>query len=155
MKHYFGKLADIGGALALDARFAKAFDFLRRPDLAQLKPGRYLLDGERMFANVDELELKPWCDEGVRFEAHRDYIDIQCPLSGEEVIGIAETPAAQVAALAGLAKDCVLWEGKGAKRTLRPGEFAIFFPPTDAHAPGHCEGSSRPHRKVIVKILAR
>ena len=49
----------------------------------------------------------------------------------------------------------VLYEGESKPVTLVPGEFIIFFPPLDAHAPC-CRAPNGPARikKVVVKILA-
>ena len=53
------------------------------------------------------------------------------------------------------ADDYVLFrDPKMAKVALKPGEFAIFYPPYGAHAPNKTEGAPRPHRKIVVKVKA-
>ena len=42
---------------ALNSGFAKAFEFLRRNDLAQLDEGRHEIDGERVYAYFTDPEL--------------------------------------------------------------------------------------------------
>src|SRR5580692_3117093 len=71
--------------LALHRGFAAAFDFLRRPDLADLAPGRYEIDGQRVFALVERATGRGAA--GARLEIHRRHIDIQVSLDGHEQIG--------------------------------------------------------------------
>ena len=47
-----------------------------------------------------------------------------------------------------------LFPSESKPRTLHPGEFAIFFPPYGAHAPGHCVGEGRTIRKLVIKVRA-
>lgn len=150
----FGKLSETAAIEKLHPRFAKAFDFLKRTDLSKLHAGRYEIEGEEIFVNLAELELK--ADQTtVRFEAHRDYIDIQLPLAGPETFGIVRTPEAEIAKLPSADGDAVLWDDRGDRRTIGPGEFAVFFPPYGGHAPCLSEDGPRPQRKAIVKILAK
>ena len=81
-----GKIADSAKYESLHPRFAKAFAFMRRADLAKLKPGRYEIDGDNMWAMIQESKLTPFGDVQ-RTEVHGKYIDIQAPLDGPETIG--------------------------------------------------------------------
>ena len=80
--HVKAKIADCDRYAALNPHFPKAFAFLKRGDLASLKPGRYEIDGDNCWAMVQEVKLTPFAD-GAKVEAHRKYIDIQSPLTGE------------------------------------------------------------------------
>ena len=149
-----GKIAECDRYASLNPHFAKAFEFLRRPDLATLAVGRYEIDGDKVYAMVSEPELHPL--EGAKVEAHRRYVDIQAPLSGPEVIGVKTMSEAELALPFDVEKDYVLFDAPTEGVTLNPGEFILLFPPMDAHAP--CcvaPGSSAPHRKVVVKVLAQ
>ena len=144
-------LSDAEKYYALNPYFAKAFDFLKREDLANLKPGRHEIDGTNCWAMVFDVELKPWKGEA-RFEAHRAYIDVQVPVSGEEIMGSMKTPLDGIGPFND-AKDYVLFNAKGGSVTVKPGEFVVFFPPCGAHAPGYTAGEQpRKHRKVVVKV---
>ncbi|MFR1641032.1 MAG: YhcH/YjgK/YiaL family protein [Eggerthellaceae bacterium] len=77
----------------LAARFQKAYAFLNRDDLGSLPLGRVDIDGDAVFANVQEYDTVP--AEEKQLEAHRRYYDVQFVVSGEEV---------QHAPLEGLAK---------------------------------------------------
>ena len=147
----FGKLAELSAYARLNPHFAKAFAFAQRSDLKDLPCGRHEIDGTNVWANVFETEIKVAPDEP-RFEAHRDTIDLQLPLEIDERIDFVRTPEGLMPELAASPKDVVLWNGRGTSRTVRPGEFALFFPPSCGHAPGLA--ASRPGRakKVVVKI---
>ncbi len=151
--HLVGRLEDSGRFEPLNPLFGKAFEFLRRPDLASLAPGRHEIDGDRCWANVMDADLKP--EGAMRLEAHRRYIDIQAPVTGPERIGLARMDAAALALPFDETGDFVLYDGAFETVTLSPGEFAVFFPPLGAHAPcGRVPGGPERIRKVVVKVLA-
>lgn len=150
--HIFGKIAESDRLLGLNPLFGKAFAFLKRSDLAALPAGRQDIDGDRCWANVIDATLKPM-DE-CKLEAHRKYIDIQAPITGPEMIGIAGMDDAARALPFDEANDCVLYDGKFEQVAVHPGEFAIFMP-LGAHAPCGCVlGGPRQIRKVVVKVAA-
>ena len=151
--HLTGKISESERFHELHPLFPKAFAFLKRPDLAELQPGRYDIDGDKCWASVQEVELKPLSER--KLEAHRKYIDIQAPLTGAESIGLAKMSAEAQALPFDEEKDFVLYDGESNPVTLVPGEFAVFFPPLDAHAPC-CATTDGPEKikKVVVKILA-
>ena len=151
--HLKGKISESGMFGELHPLFPKAFEFLKRPDIADLPPGKYDIDGDRCWASVQEVELRPLSER--KLEAHRRFIDIQAPLTGAEEIGLATMSVEAESLPFDEEKDFVLYEGESKPVTLVPGEFIIFFPPLDAHAPC-CRAPNGPARikKVVVKILA-
>lgn len=149
--HIIGKISDIDGLLALNPLFAKAFAFLKRSDIAELPVGRHEIDGDACWANVMEVDLKP--DAERRLEMHRRYIDIQAPLTGPESMGVAAADNAALALPFDEEKDYVLYDGKFESVILRPGDFAMFFPPRGAHAPCGRTGCGPDRiKKVVVKV---
>ena len=135
----------------LAERFRKAYEFLARDDVANLPLGRIDIDGDDVFANVQEYETVPAPDK--RMEAHRRYFDVQFVVSGEELV--------QYAPLEGLIEIGSFDEKTdfGSYGTppgcssivLRAGQVAVFAP-EDAHKPGCSFGSPKRVRKVIVKV---
>ena len=144
-------LARIGDYAKLGPQFAKAVEFLQRKDLMRLPNGRYELDGENAYAMVQEATLKPWGTG--RPEVHREYFDIQLPLSGEETIGVGRFDPAVPGDFDG-EKDIGFYDDAQVEPlTLRPGEFAILFPETCAHAPCCSEDAAGMMiRKIVVKV---
>ena len=149
--HIVGNLADSERYQDLNPLFPKAFAFLKRADIATLPPGRYEIDGDRCWASIQDVALTPV--EERKLEAHRRFIDIQAPLTGPETIGLARLAAADQLPPFDVEKDFVLYEGPSQPVTLKPGEFAIFFPPLGAHAPcGRAADGPASIRKVVVKV---
>ena len=126
----------------------KAAAFLARQDLAQLAAGRHDIDGDNTYAMIYRGVGRP--REGARLESHRQYLDIQCALSGLDTIGWI------------LVRDCRLPDGDYIPQRdvrffldepvvwlpVRPGGFALFMP-EDAHMPSI---SAEPIDKVVVKV---
>jgi biofilm protein TabA len=132
-------------------RWNKAFAFLKDNDLKKLELKRYDIDGNNLFVLVSEYSTKN--PETTRFEAHKNYIDIQYVVSGSELIGIAPL-ASQDAVLQpyDAAKDIEFVSIKKGKMVqANPATFFVFFP-EDAHMPGLKEETNAPVRKIVVKI---
>jgi len=146
------KIADCDAYASRHPRLARAFEFLKRPDLAKLAVGRYEIDGSDMWAMVQEANLTPFC-ETQKAEVHGAYIDIQAPLTGPETIGlVALTPEARAKLAFDAAKDIAFLDAKTAPATLAPGDFCILMPPLGAHAPGCSLDGARTIRKLVIKI---
>ena len=143
-------LERIGDYAKLGPHFAKAVAFLQRKDLKSLPNGRYALDGENAYATIQEATLKEWGTG--RPEVHREYFDIQVPLSGREIIGVGRfDPKAQ--GDFDEEKDIGFYDSVAVEPlTLRPGEFAILHPETCAHAPCCDEVGGDVIRKIVVKV---
>ncbi len=155
--HITDSIANVDAYVSLNPRFVKAFEFLKRPDLASLSCGKYDIIPGECWAMVQEAELTACDADSKRFEAHRRYVDIQSPLSGEETFGLYTMDEKALAAEFDVEKDYCLFtpsDRTAAKFvTLKPGEFAIFFPPLGAHAPCCTTGAGRKIRKLVIKVL--
>lgn len=144
------KLENIGKYASLNPLFAQAIEFLASHDLNALKLGKTELQGKDLVLNVNQ--TKPKTKEEARIETHRDFIDIQIPLSGTETMGY--TPAADCLpadAPYDEKNDIAFFEGAAESYfPLKPGMFAIFFP-QDGHAPGITPDGVK---KIIFKVKA-
>ena len=148
-----GTIADSKYLDSLGPNFKTAFEFLRKTDLKALEVGRHEVDGDNVFVNVAETELKPF-DEPGKTEAHRKYIDIQVPIGGKETFGVFTMSEKELALPFNEEKDCVLFDAKPEPVELNPGEFIIFLPPYGGHRPC-CTLETPPpafHKKAIVKV---
>ena len=150
--HLRGSIVECAQYEGLHPEFERAFAFMRRLDLADLPCGRYEIDGSNCWAMIQEVSLKPFADEN-KYEVHRSFIDIQAPITGSETIGVTE-PESTVFDSFNVESDYVLFMAKGELWTLRPGEFAIFFPEKGAHAPCLSSDGSRSIRKLVIKVRA-
>lgn len=133
---------------SLNPNFSKAIDFILNTDLANLPLGRNEICGDDVFANV--MEVQPRTKEEVPIEIHRKYIDIQVPITGDEIMGytpIDELPVAEYSD----ANDVTLYPvGMLAKDyfNVKRSMFTIFYP-QDGHAPAVTPVKVK---KVIVKV---
>lgn len=132
---------------SLNPLFAKAIEYLKSTDLKAQELGKVKLQGDDLVVNF--AQTQPKTKEEAKLETHDQFIDIQLPLSGVEVMGYTprqDLPEAPYDA----DKDISFYQGLAESYIpVKPGMFAIFFP-QDAHAPGV---SSDGVKKVIVKVL--
>ncbi len=138
----------------LDQRFAKAYAFLAQDGLDALPLGRNEIDGDDVFANVQEYDTVAASEK--QLEAHRGYYDVQFVVSGQELFAVrsAGWPARVPAFDEG--NDFGLYETpeQCTDVVLRAGDLAVLAP-EDAHKPGCTLGSEPCHvRKIVVKVRA-
>jgi biofilm protein TabA len=120
--------------LALNQGFAKAFEFLLRPDLKELPVGKYEIDDDRVYAMVSKGHGRR--KEDALLEAHEKYIDIQLVMTGTDDMGWKPKSACKQPSgeydhkrdLQFFADEPEAW------LSTESGSFAIFFP-EDAHMP--------------------
>ena len=130
--------------------FAMGFDFLRKAVAEDLAPGVYTLDGKHVYASIQEYTTKP---AGELLEGHREYIDIQYVVSGEEKIECANLEDCREAVPYDPEKDMAFYTCQGKKAILEctAGNFAVFYP-WDAHKPGAQLAEPASVKKIIVKV---
>jgi YhcH/YjgK/YiaL family protein len=129
--------------------FKKAFDFVKSSDFSELEDGKYEIQGSDLFLVLNTINGKS--ESEAITEAHRKYIDIQIPLTGNEAFGwIPVEKCTKIKMDYDNDKDLILFKNEPTNIIgVEDGDFLIFFP-EDGHAPGIGEGKIR---KVIVKVL--
>lgn len=132
----------------INERFETAFRFLETLK-CDAPEGRTEIDGENIFCMVQPYETRAW--EGQRFEAHRQYADIQLVLDGEE--SILWAPVETLTTVQPYEPDIEFFDLTPAptELVLTPGVFCVLFPP-DAHAPCLEHGAPSRVRKAVVKV---
>jgi YhcH/YjgK/YiaL family protein len=136
--------------LSLDDRLAVGLRYLQTTDLASLPVGKYEIEGKDVFAMVSEYNSKKPAD--AKWEAHKNYADIQFIVSGVEKMGYAPLDTMEVTESYNPDKDITFLKGSGDYITVKPGMFIVFFP-QDAHQPCVAANGSVPVKKVVVKVL--
>jgi biofilm protein TabA len=129
-------------------RFAAAFAWIAGQDWTNVADGKHSIEGGEVFALVSSDSGRG--RENSPLEYHHRYIDIQCVITGDEMIGWQYLPPAsphRVNYDAGkdigfLQAPAFVWI------PVARGQFAILFP-TDAHAPLAGTG---PVRKAVIKV---
>lgn len=131
---------------ALHKRFEMAIEFLKTK-APFLDCGRYELDGDNLYVNIVEVDLKNAKD--AKLEVHDQYIDVQAVIKGCETYGYAfRGDCVKPTCEMDTQKDIMFFEDEAQTFfTVKQGQFMIFFP-TDAHAP--LIGSGK-----VVKAIAK
>jgi biofilm protein TabA len=136
----------------ISPNFAKAIEYALSADLIALETGKYAIDGDNVFAIVNEYATKPAseCDP----ESHRDYADIQIMITGVERFGYAPLTGQPETTPYDPEKDVAFYTldaGSLNYITLHPGEFMVFFP-SDIHQPELFTHQPGLVRKLVLKV---
>lgn len=143
--HKYPLLADCADQIAA---------FVKKAEAENLPAGRYDLDGDNLFALVQNYNSK-LRSEG-RMEAHKLYTDLQYVIEGEECIYWNPVEGLEVEEDRTPESDLIFFvckEPAGCTR-LTAGMFGVYIP-TDAHMPGIAAAESSPVRKIVFKIKCK
>jgi YhcH/YjgK/YiaL family protein len=135
----------------LGNHISAGLDFLLENDLTSLPVGRMEIDGDNLYALVQEYQTKS-PEQGV-WEAHRRYIDIQYVISGRERMGFASIRTMQLEEYIP-ERDFQPMSGAGNDLVLFANSFVILYP-DDGHMPGMRINAPEKVRKVVLKVKIR
>lgn len=128
----------------------KAFAYLKETDLAALKPGRYAIDGDNVYALVTEGFARS--ADTAKWEDHQQYIDIHHVITGKENMGLAPVTTATVITPYDRGKDIGFYKANGTFYESDPNTFFIAFP-KDAHLPSiKIDGYNDRVKKIVIKV---
>ncbi len=133
----------------LGERINKAFSYLKETDFFKMEIGKYEIDGDNIFAIVNEYQTKD-AREG-KLEAHKKYIDVQYVAKGSELMGYAPLENQKVIDEYNEQNDITFFSGEKSFAKVDEEMFAIFFP-TDVHLPGIKLNKSAYVKKVVIKV---
>ena len=143
-------LNNINKYQSIHPRFEKAFAYLATTDFETIKPGKYQIDGDHIYAMVVNEDGVPMLESTSAFECHNTYIDIQYVFGGLETVGYkSRLTCVEPRSEYDEKKDVLFYEdAPDFFFKLYPGQFGIYFP-DDVHAPMIGDGKIR---KVVMKI---
>jgi biofilm protein TabA len=124
-----------------------AFAFLKDQNLDEIKPGKYPISGEEVFATITEAPSKKM--EDIKWESHKKYIDLQYIIKGKEIIGVADASKATITKP--YTVDVINYDADGKYYPTEPGKFFLFFP-NDAHRPTIKVDGFDVVKKIVIKI---
>lgn len=131
---------------SLNPLFPKVVEFIEKNDLNALEAGKHIIVEGDLFVNIQDAKART--REEARLESHEVMIDIQIPLSASEEMGytpLCDVPQTEM----DKEKDIAFYPGLAESYfTVKPGEFALFFP-QDVHAPAISQNGVR---KAIFKV---
>lgn len=139
---------------SLSERIKLGLEYLKNTDLTTLEDGRYEILGNQIYVNIQNYVSKEEVD--AKFEAHKNYIDIQYIIDGEERIGVSDVDNFLPLSEYDSEKDIVFLKrntsGMENFVNLRSREFVILNP-QDAHMPSVAVNSPSNVKKAVVKVL--
>lgn len=134
----------------LSENLKKGFLWLQKTDLNNLADGRYLIDGNAVYASVQTYTTK----SEANYEAHRKFIDIQYIVEGNEYVGVTNLNNCKTCIEYDQERDLEFFNclKEDAYQSLSEGEFLILFP-HDAHKPSmDYKGIKGEVKKIVVKV---
>jgi YhcH/YjgK/YiaL family protein len=134
---------------ANQAYWDKAFLFMREKNLKEMVPGKYVIDGDNVFATITDAPSKEF--EQSAWESHRKYIDLQYVITGKEKIGVSALADATVIKPYDETKDLANYSAAGKYFIATPEEFFLFFP-NDVHRPNIKVEGFNIVKKLVIKI---
>lgn len=136
-------------SMANDMEFI--LEWMKDKDLSTFEVGRYEIPSCSSFVLIQEYDTK---DESVaRWEAHKNFMDIQLVLRGIEYMGYANVEGLKLTDEYNPDKDVMFFEKPeyGFDFEIKEGYFAMFFP-NDAHKPGFDKGNKTKIKKAVIKV---
>lgn len=147
----FGQLTQAETHYLLPSVFQDVINYLNGIDLADLPLGRHEIDDDRIYMNVMSFETSQ--AEEKQAEVHKEYIDMQILIAGNEKIMFGLPNNHAIATEYDKENDFYLVEAINTESALvlAPNMFAIFFP-EEPHKPGCIVNTSEKIHKAVVKI---
>lgn len=142
------KIENVNIYASLSKRLAKGIDYINNSDFSKTDLGTYKIDGDDVFAMVQEYDTKNI--EDCKLEGHKKYIDIQYLIKGEEQIGLTIKKNQELEERNDK-DDYAFYKGESTLFKFDPSVFGIFFP-DDLHMPCLALNQSSKVRKVVVKV---
>ncbi len=134
----------------LGVKIQKALEYLNNTNLMELELGKYQIENDDIYAMVFEYDTKSI--EGVLWEGHKRYIDIQYMVKGSEKMGYTNIENIKTTIEYDTSKDILFGTGVGDFITVKEGMF-ILFAPQDGHMPSISVEKPEKVKKVVVKVL--
>ena len=142
-------LENLKNYVPMNPLFADVVSFIENNDLVKLEPGKHEIKGKDLFVNI--INQKGKTKEEAVMETHRNMLDIQIPLDGEEVYGYMPLDDITVQAEYNAEKDLTKYPGQPSSSYVvcHPGMFAMFLP-QDGHTP--CISGAPEFKKAVFKV---
>lgn len=145
----FGTIEKLDEYSFLEPAVRECFEYAKKHELLSYEPGRYIIDGERLFVNL--VEYTTTQPEERFWEAHKYYLDVHLMLDGEEQIDLNFIQNMEQKLF--VEKDDFLpMEGeKNSSVILRKGDFLICYP-VDGHRTAVMVEGPETIKKAIFKV---
>ncbi|MEE3482027.1 MAG: YhcH/YjgK/YiaL family protein [Lachnospiraceae bacterium] len=134
----------------LKKRVSAAAEYLQTVDVKSIPAGEKQVVNDGFFFTLQTYETKE--EKAAKFEAHKEYVDIQMMVSGKEFIDIASTKSLTVKEPYDENKDVAFYNPpkRFARMLLNAGSYVILYP-EDAHRPT----VQAPEAETVVKLIGK
>ena len=131
-------------------KISEALDFIKNLDTANLTPGIHEVNDE-FYYNYLEYEAKEPTNS--IYEAHKNYVDIQYIVAGQEQVDVSFEEYMELNTPYDAEKDIMFFKNpqEHFTRVLGPGEYVIVLP-HELHKPGQKVGSDGNVKKIVGKV---
>lgn len=131
-----------------------ALEYIRNTDLLALPAGRYPIDGEKVFALIQEPTTQP--QDVAPYENHKNHADLQMTLKGTEHVGYCPIDRMKLKGEYDPNTDVQLYESEGGAgkillKNVTGESFSLFFP-EDGHQPYVTIDEPEQIKKVVIRI---
>ncbi len=130
----------------------EAFNFLKTRNPAEMEPGTYIIDSNNVYAIIADLDA-PDKDQ-VKWEAHRNFNDLQMILTGKAGMGVAKvaSPNAVVTMPYDATKDIENFTVSGENYFDAGPETFFIFSPKEMHRPAFKIDGYNHIKKMVIKV---
>ena len=130
----------------------EAFDFLHNKDLLRMQPGDYVIDSGNVTAHIVEGPVKDIAD--IKWEAHRNFNDLQYIIKGKAQMGVAPVDDRQAVMVVPYSSETDVLNftnDNGQYYDAGPGTFFIFSP-QEMHRPAIRVAGNDTVKKIVIKV---
>lgn len=132
-------------------RWKLVFDYLNNLETNSFIPGKINLSND-VYVTISEYQTKK--EEDVLFESHREYIDLQYVIKGNEYIGLSHNATENVIPY-DAEKDIAFYKANIEKLLSANSEQFFLFFPKDLHQPCITTGECNDVKKIVIKIKVK
>lgn len=131
-------------------KITEALDLIKNLDKSTLTPGIHEVNDE-FYYNYLEYEAKEPTD--TIYESHKNYVDIQYIVEGQEHIDVSFEEYMELDTPYNTEKDIMFFKNpkESFARILGPGEYVIVLP-HELHKPGQKVGENGHVKKIVGKV---
>ena len=135
----------------LSEKIKEGLLFLQNNDLKNMQEGKHIINDD-IYVNIEQYYPRPI--ENCKLESHKEYIDIQFIIEGEEMLGFVNLNEKSLSPIQAYdeKKDIIFYNGECNYLKAKQNDFVIFYP-NDAHKPQIATNYSKMLvKKAVVKI---
>jgi len=140
-------------AQELKARINEAIEYVGKIDLENAEVGKYMVN-DNFYYMVQDYESR--LRENCKLEAHKNYVDVQWIIKGEEIIGLVKPEGLTIKDDYNPEKDVMFYNFPEILNevVLTSGSYVVILP-EEAHMPC-CSINDKPAnvKKVVIKVKA-